>query len=129
MTKTWLPPHAWPLALLGTELETVWPHLPSEAKVWAVVSEGGEVVACGAFFPMLHHEGFWIHDAHRRSKDVWAEVGQVLAAHQPFLTASDSPVIARLLEKSGALKLPGTFWRCGENIDARTKELGPCQPE
>src|SRR5690242_12086424 len=109
MTLTWLPRGQWH-ALDGTELGEVYQHLPRSSKVWVVEDEKKNIIACGAFFPMLHHEGLWIGEGHRHSKEVWKLVGEVLgtfAAQQPFITASVSEGVTRLLERVGAEKLPG----------------------
>lgn len=123
MKIQYLPPSQWH-ALEGTELETVHPHLPHSARVWVIEDDQKNIVACGAFFPIRHHEGLWVTEKHRGSREVWTLIGDVFAAHQPFLTASASPGVARLLERVGAEPLPGAFWRCAaiQTDPAKLKE-------
>jgi hypothetical protein len=111
MMLKWLPQSQWH-ALEGTELEAVHPHLPPEARVWVIEDAQHHIIACGAFFPIRHHEGLWVNASHRGNREVWTLIGDVFAAHQPFLTASASAGVARLLERVGAEPLPGVFWRC-----------------
>jgi len=124
MMLAWLPPEQWH-ALDGTELGEVYQHLPATANVWVIEDDAKNIIACGAFFPMPHHEGLWIGEGHRHSKEVWKLIGQVLGTFsvtRPFITASASEVVARLLERAGAEKLPGQFWRC-ENLTTDLTKL------
>lgn len=51
--------------LLGTELETVWPHLPPSARVIVVEDAQGAIVGCWALFTSVHVEGVWVSPEHR----------------------------------------------------------------
>jgi hypothetical protein len=110
MMARWLPVTEWP-RLVGTELETVYPHLPPTARVWAV-ERGDAIVACGAFFDVRHHEGLWVRAEDRRSRDVWALVAEMLCSSLPFVTGSVSPAVARLIARMGGEPLPGQFFQC-----------------
>jgi len=63
MTTRLLPREEWP-RLAGTELETVWPHLPESARV-IVVEDGDQIVGCWAVFSVVHVEGVWIAPEYR----------------------------------------------------------------
>ena len=111
MTARWLPALEWPL-LEGTELETIWPHLPVEARVW-VVEHDGKIVACGSLFDVRHHEGLWIDPGVRHSRDCWRLVGEMIGMGVPFITASVSPAVSRFIEHCGGELVPGRWYRCG----------------
>ena len=114
MTARWLPPTEWP-RLAGTELETIYPHLPATARVWVVEHEGA-IVACGSFFEVRHHEGLWLDPSVRRSQECWRLVGQMIGSELPFVTASVSPKVSRLIEHCGGAELPGRWYRVGEGL-------------
>lgn len=110
MITRWLPSQDW-ARLNGTELGSVWPHLPADARVW-VVERDGAILACGAFFPLRHHEGLWVSPSVRHSREVWRAVSEMLTAGLPFVTASVSPGVTRLIERLGGTPLPGQFYSC-----------------
>lgn len=64
MTTRLLPRDEYP-RLMGTELETVWPHLPEGARVLVVEDPAGAIVGCWALFTSVHCEGVWVAPEHR----------------------------------------------------------------
>lgn len=112
MTTRVLPREEWP-RLDGTELELVWPHLPDTARV-VVVEDGTDVLGCWAFFPVIHAEGLWIAEPHRKRtgvarrllrgmrETVRAMGGRVVS------TAALTDDVRGLLTGFGAVQLPGT---------------------
>lgn len=113
MTSRILPVDEWPL-LTGTELETIWPYLdPASARV-VVVEDEGQIIGCWAGFPLFHAEGVYVAPAHRgkvgvarhllsRMRELAADVGA-----RSIITGSIDPTVTDMLEKLGAVALPGT---------------------
>lgn len=107
-----LPRGDWPTALVGTELETIHPHLPDGAVV-VVVEEAGQVVACQAVYPQVHLEGLWVRPEFRGNPRVARRifVGMVNAAlamgARSVQTAAVDPTVAGMIERLGAVELPG----------------------
>lgn len=112
--------------LVGTELETVAPLLPESARV-LVVEDGDQIVGCWTFFSVLHAEGLWIADSHRKrgsvARHLWCGMRQMVAqmGAKGVNTAAVSDDVKALLEKVGAIELPGTHY-------VMQIERGPCQP-
>lgn len=101
--------------LVGTELETVWAHLPAEARVVAV-EDDGELVGCWAVLPITHVEGVWVKPSHRNAGGVarrllrgMRDVAQEMGARAVF-TAALTPNVEDLLARVGAEPLPGTHY-------------------
>lgn len=102
--------------LKGTELESVFPHLdPHQARV-VVIEEGDKIVGCWSGFPLWHAEGVYIARDHRGKGavarlllDRMRQVSQE-AGYRSIVTASIDPAVDRLLEKLGAVSLPGMHY-------------------
>ncbi len=109
MTTRILPPDEWP-RLIGTELETVWPHLPQDRCQVIVVERDGEIVACWMVMTMLHLEGVWIAPAYRKSGSVARRLiakMRELVGCQVAVTSALTPEVRTLIEKLGGTLLPG----------------------
>jgi hypothetical protein len=102
----------WSAALIGTELETIHPHLPDGAVV-VVVEDAGQVLACQAVYPQVHLEGLWVRPEFRGNPRVARRifVGMVNAAlamgARSVQTAAVDPAVAGMIERLGAVELPG----------------------
>lgn len=113
MTRT-LPQAEWP-RLVGTELETVWPHLdPSRATV-IVVERAGQILACWAKLTVTHLEGLWIAPAHRKGTVGGRLLAAMRAAVQAdgsptVMTSALSPDIEALITHYGGQPLPGAHF-------------------
>jgi hypothetical protein len=108
MTSRWLPAEEWARKLAGTELASVHHLFDTTLTRIAVVEDGDVVVACWAFFPVVHAEGLWIHPKYRTSRHPWQELrGKINETAQDWgittiNTYAGSPEIGHLLEKFGA---------------------------
>lgn len=98
--------------LAGTELETVWPVLPFGSQI-VVVEDDDLIVACWALFPMLHVEGAWVRPEYRGNPRVarrllagMENTAQAMGA-TVVATAALTPEIGEILDKLGAIELPG----------------------
>lgn len=106
-----LPRDEWP-RLVGTELETVWPHFPDNANV-VVVEDGDRIVGCWAVYTLVHVEGLWTATDYRKNPRVGRRLlmgmrNTALAmGAKAVQTAAVTPDVAAMLEKSGAYELPG----------------------
>ena len=129
MTARWLPSIEWP-KLVGTELESVYLHLPASARVW-VVEHDEKIVACGSFFDLRHHEGLWVAPGVRHSRDCWRLVGEMIGTGLPFVTASVSPSVSRFIEHCGGAELPGRWYRIGGPVPLPgvPQEEETCRPQ
>ena len=113
MTTRILPREEWP-ALVGTELEAVWPHLPADAQV-IVIEDQGAIVGCWALFHQLHAEGVWVHPAHRGKTTVARRLLMGLRATARRLgvrsvaTAATTDDVRRMLATLG-VQLPGDHY-------------------
>lgn len=102
MTTRTLPPAEW-ARLRGTELEHVWPGLPTDEAQIVVVEDEGQIVGCWAAYRAVHVEGVWIHPDHRRSRvalRLWRGMRRVVAemfGAGGAWTGSQSPEIDALL--------------------------------
>ena len=107
-----IPREEWPSKLAGTELETVWPHLPEGARVVGVF-DGELLVGCWAVFPIVHVEGLWVHPEYRKNPRVGRRLlfGMTQAAlgmgARAVNTAAVTDDVAAMLDKAGAVELPG----------------------
>jgi hypothetical protein len=99
--------------LVGTELETVWPHLPASARVIVVEDVCGAIVGCWCLFTSVHAEGVWIAPWHRRSRGAIArrlmagmrEQLETLGA-SAFMTGAVSDPVRRIITKLGGAAVP-----------------------
>lgn len=114
MTTRELPKSEWS-RLVGTELETVVPHLPDAARV-LVVEDDGEIVGCWAFFAVIHAEGVFIAPQHRGKsavarrlvrgmRDIVCSMGANVVA-----TAAMTDDVRGLIQGLGGVELPGTHY-------------------
>ena len=109
MTSRLLPRDEW-LRLEGTELERVWPYLPTGARV-LVVEDAGVIVGCWSFFPLIHAEGLWIAPSHRASPAVGRRLLTGMRRHAAAMgarainTAAQTDAVAAMLERAGAVEL------------------------
>jgi hypothetical protein len=112
MTRRLLPSAEWS-KLVGTELEDVWPHLDPDRSVVIVVEDEGQIIGCWSAFDVLHAEGIWIADAHRRR----GHVARLLLAGmsetaltrgvQTLATSAITDDVAALAERLGGVPVPG----------------------
>lgn len=106
-----LPREEWP-RLVGTELEAVWPHLPESAQV-IVVEDGDRIVGCWAVFSLVHVEGLWIAPDKQKNPRIGIQLLRGMEAIAGAMgakavnTGAMSDDVVRLLEKRGAVELPG----------------------
>lgn len=110
-----LPPEEWP-RLIGTEVETVWPHLdPTRAHV-LVVEDGAEIVGTWVLMNVVHAECLWIAPRYRQGVSVarrlWTfmqrtarDMGAPVVA-----TAAMTTDVKKLLEHVGATELQGAHY-------------------
>lgn len=118
MTTRELPPLEWG-ALEGTELESVWPVLDPDTSRVLVVEDEGQIVACWAFFRLIHAEGIWIKPSHRGRMSVVRRVLSGLCRIVPEMggravnTAATSDEVADLLIRLGAVELKGRHFSLG----------------
>lgn len=101
--------------LAGTELETVWPVLPSEHYI-IVAERGGAVVGCQALWPQWHLDGLWIAPGDRGRTSVarrlWRAVqltASALGIRVAWTSATDDRV-RHLLETVGATPVEGDHY-------------------
>lgn len=109
-----LPRAEWP-RLAGTEVETIWPHLPESAHV-LVVEDAGNIVGTWLISPVFHVECVWIAEAHRKQASVARRllVGMKrLAASlgtRRVMTAAVSDDVRRILASLQATPVPGDHY-------------------
>jgi hypothetical protein len=119
-----LPRAEWAAALVGTELETIHPILPDGAQV-VVVEDAGQVVACQAVYPQIHLEGLWVRPEYRGNPRVARRIflGMVNAAlamgARSVQTAAVDPGVAGMIERLGAVELPGRHFSLSLCADAK----------
>jgi hypothetical protein len=112
MTTRLLPTDEW-ARLAGTELETVWPHLPDTARVIVVENEAGAIVGCWALFTSVHAEGVWIAPEHRKGSVVARRllVGMKRQLEDmdatAFMTGAVSDDVRHIIQALGGTALPG----------------------
>ena len=114
--RRFLQPEEWE-RLIGTEAETVWPHLDSRtAQVLVVEDPDGRIIGTWTFIQMLHAECVWIAPDHRGNAGV---VRQLLTGLRDTAKARNLQVVATsavtdevkaLLEHLGATKLEGDHY-------------------
>lgn len=111
MTSRLLPRDEW-ARLAGTELETAWPVLPSDAQI-VVVEDEGAIVGCWAVIRYVHVEGLWIADAHRKRAGVGRRLlaGMLHAVRalgaDRVITGAMGEDVRRLIAHAGGSLLPG----------------------
>lgn len=104
--------------LAGTELEQVYPHLPSGSRV-LVVEEEEKIVGTWALIPYYHAECVWIHPDYEANPNIARKllIGMYdlmkSVGVNAVVTASTSPRVSKILEKLGAIKLPGEHYALG----------------
>jgi hypothetical protein len=109
-----LPPEEYP-RLVGTEAETVWPLLPSTARV-LVVEDEARIVGCWVLIPVWHAECLWIATEHRGKASVarrlLAMLRRVATAEivKGIWTAAQDAGVQQLLTKFGAKQVPGEHY-------------------
>jgi hypothetical protein len=117
MTRRLLPPSDWP-RLAGTELGEVWQMLPTDRAVVLVVEDGdGAIVGTWAFLWVLHAEGVWIDQAHRKGSAVARHLLRGLhdvadsQQARAIWTGSIDPAIDALVQRHlGAQEVPCKSW-------------------
>lgn len=98
--------------LSGTELDTVWPHLPERAQV-LVVEDGDQIVGCWALYPLWHAEAIWISPAHRKVGRVARRLLQAMwdlargVGAKTVITGAVDDSVRDLIGRLGGFKLPG----------------------
>lgn len=107
VTRRILPPSEYH-RLVGTELETIAPHLPPHAQVLVVEDATGAIVGSWAGFFLFHAEGIHIAPTHQRraavARHLWKgmrEIAKSLGV-QAINTAAASAEVSALLHKHGA---------------------------
>lgn len=114
MTTRILPQEEWP-RLAGTEAETVWPHLSSDARI-VVVERDDRIVGCHVLIPYWHVECLWIAEEDRGhgsvARRLWSEVQRIARelGAKCVLTAAIDERVRGLLAHVGATKLPGDHY-------------------
>jgi len=97
--------------LAQTDLGQSVPYLLPEKATILVVEEGDEIIGCWAVLTIPHAEGVWIHPRYRGKTSVarrlWTAMQQTVErmGFTRVQTGACDPVIARLLERHGAVKL------------------------
>jgi hypothetical protein len=115
VTARVLRPEAWP-RLAGTELAPIVPGLnPQQAYVVVVEDDTGAIVGCWALLYLLHAEGVWIAEPHRKRGAVARRLFQATMqlarafGETAVTTGSVSPEVERLLvRRLQAVPWPGT---------------------
>ncbi len=107
MTARLLPPEAWH-TLVGTQLETVVPILPIEARV-LVVEEGTAVRACVAVYPLWHLEGLQI-SAPSATRPLLRLIQAQTADLPGVVSWAQAPLVGTFLRRLGAERLPGEHY-------------------
>lgn len=109
-----LPPEEWP-RLAGTEAETLWPMLPTSARV-IVVEEDGLIVATWVLYQMAHAECLWIDPARRGSFGVTRRLLSKMREEAALwgvgsvLTGATDEHVADLITRLGGDRLPGAMF-------------------
>jgi len=113
MTVRELPPREW-ARLSETELGPLIEAMPpAHTMVLVVEDDEGQIVGCWGCYSILHVEGLWIREDHRRKGSVgrrlWTAMRAFLVAKGAggAVTASMDHDVTAMLERVGARKLPG----------------------
>ena len=89
--------------------------LPHEAMVLVVEHEGA-IVGCWALYQAWHADGMWVAPNHRGRGAVFRRLVKGMRAllrslgTTKVVTSAIDPKIARLVTRSGAVKVPGEFY-------------------
>jgi hypothetical protein len=111
LTTRLLPRDSW-VRLIGTEAESVWPHLPEDSKV-IVVEDGDVIVGCWVLIHSLHAECVWVSESYRPGGSVarrlWVTMHKIASSlgMKGIFTSAVDDRVRQLLEHHGAMKLPG----------------------
>ena len=113
MTTRILPPNEYP-KLIGTELGILVEsdRMPANTEV-LVVEDGEKIVGCWSLMMFSHCEGIWIHPDYRLKPSVtrrlWTGMQDLARMHgvTRILTGCLQRNIQRLLERAGAVQIPG----------------------
>lgn len=112
MITRMLPVAEWP-RLVGTEAETVWPHLNPGRSGIVVVEDAGAIVGCWVVMLVPHAECLWIAPSHRGKASVGRRLLRGLRAYARQLgvssvaTSALSEEVRGMLERIGAVPLDG----------------------
>lgn len=112
MTSRILPPEEWP-KLVGTEAETLWPHLdPANSRV-LVVEDGDRIVGTWTVLRVVHVECVWVHPEYRGAFGVvkrllrgMRDIARSWGARTVFTAATTGQVRALITSLQGQA-LPG----------------------
>lgn len=115
MTSRILPPAEWP-KLVGTEAETLWPHLDPENSRVLVVEHDGRIVGTWTVLRLVHVECVWIDPDYRGAFGVvkrllrgMREVARGWGA-RTVLTAALTDPVRSLIASLGGSMLPGDHY-------------------
>jgi hypothetical protein len=117
MTHRFLPPSEWE-RLAGTELETVWPHFPTNGTVRVIVveNEQGQIRGCWSVFPRVDAEGVWVHPEDRKhgsvARHLLAGMREALTdiGAASFVTSAVSDEVRTIIAGLGGTKIPGDHY-------------------
>lgn len=125
-----LPPAEWP-RLAGTEAEALWPLLdPAKAQI-IVIEQDGVIVGCWTLMQVLHAECLWVAPSARKRGVVFRHLLSFLrrtasaAGFTTVATAASSDEVRRLLDRFGAVRVPGDPYVF--RVDQLPKEQEPCR--
>ena len=100
--------------LVGTEAETVWPHLdPEQAQVLVVEDDQRAIVGVWVLMRLIHAECVWVAPEHRGRSSVARRLVQFMRERarawgaKTVLGHPVDPAVGRLIEKLGGTQLPG----------------------
>jgi len=112
MTVCECDPAEWADRLKGTDLEVTVPHLAAcGGRVAIVLDDEGQVIGTWALMTLHHAEGVWVAPEHQGKAGVarllMQQMGSFLreAGATSVLTGANTPEIARLLERHGAVRI------------------------
>ena len=112
MTSRVLPPEEWP-KLVGTEADTLWPHLDPDNTQVIVVEDGDRIVGTWTAVRLVHAECVWVDPDYRGSFGVVKRLlrGMQRAARQwgarTVLTGSLTDQVSAFITSLGGQALPG----------------------
>lgn len=118
MTTRLLPPEEWG-RLASTELGAVLEHLDPARAAVLVVEADGVIVGCWGFLRVVHLEGLWIAEAHRRrgrvARRLWRGMLEAVRGwgERAVMTSALSPEVEDLARRIGGVELPGKHFTIG----------------